>query len=185
MMARAGAVGVMVLLACGDEQAMVDAPCWPLDASPGGQVELGTGDITFEPMPATVMIIRNASQSDPYLEVHSRIRGLPPGNPDDFFDPRNPRTKIGAVIEELGLVLGFECPASIGYVESPEPGAFDMLHSLRIGFGTTAIDQVSGKQARVTIEVVGSNGRYARDEKLVVLMTPPSIDVVVPIGTAP
>jgi hypothetical protein len=34
----------------------------------------------------------------------------------------------------------------------------------------TPLDQVSGKQARITVEVVGSNGLYAKDEKLVTLM---------------
>ena len=166
---------ILLLAACGDDQGAADAepgPCWPLDAVSGGEVELGTGDILFEPILATVTVIKNASQSDPFLQVHSRIRGMPPGDPDDPFDPRNPKTKVGAVIEELGLTLGLTCPASLGYVSSPEPDAFDMLHSLRIGFGTFPIDQVAGKQARITIEVVGSNKRYARDEKLVVLMTP-------------
>jgi hypothetical protein len=170
----------MLLVSCGGNEGTVDAgPCWPLSAAPGGQVELGTGDVTFAPMPATVSIVMNGSQSDPFLQVHSRIRGLPPGNPDDFFDPRNPKTKVGAVIADLGLVLGVECPASIGYVDSPETGAFDMLHSLRIGFGTLPLDQVSGKQARITIEVVGSNGLYAKDEKLVTVMamsTPVTFD---------
>ena len=168
-------LGALALLAsCGDNRPPPDSGlCWPIEAKPGGEVELGTGDITFRPMPATLTIVRNASQSDPYLEVHSRIRGLPPGNPDDPFDLRNPKTKVSAVIDELGLTLGVECPASLGYVSSPETGAYDMLHSLRLGFGLYPLDQVSGKQARITIEVVGSNGRYARDEKLVVVMAPP------------
>jgi hypothetical protein len=163
----------MLLASCGGSDGTPDAgPCWPLNAKPGGQVELGTGDIDFVPMPAMLAIVSSASQSDPFLQVHARIRGMPPGNPDDFFDPRNPKTKVAAVIEDPALTLGVECPASIGYVSSPEAGAFDMLHSLRLGFGLFPLEQVSGKQARITIEVVGSNGLYARDEKLVTLTTP-------------
>lgn len=167
---------ILLLAACGDDQGAVDAepgPCWPLDAVSGGSVELGTGEIAFESMGATLAIIKNLSQSDPHLRLHARIRGMPPGDPDDFFDPRNPKTKVSAVIEEVGLTLGNECPASLGYVESTEPEAYDMVRSLRLGFGLYDITQVSGKQARITIEVVGSNKRYARDEKVVVLMTPP------------
>jgi hypothetical protein len=167
------AVGVSLLLAsCGsNEHAAVDAgPCWPLNATPGGQVELGTGDITFEPMPDVLPIINNLSQSDPYLLVHARIRGLPPGNPGDIFDPRNPKTKVSAAIVDLGLMLGVECPASLGYIAAPEPGAFDLSpHSLRLGFGSFPPDQASGKQARITVEVVGSNGLSAQAEKLVTL----------------
>jgi hypothetical protein len=167
---------VLLLAACGDDGDGGDdaaGPCWPLEASPGGEVELGTGEIDFEQMPDVLALVANTSQSDPYIEVHSRIRGMPPGSPDDPFDPKNPRTKVGLVSEELGLTLGVECPASIGYVASPGvDGAFDMAHSLRIGFGLLPIEQVTGKHARITIEVVGSNRRYARDEKVVVLTTP-------------
>lgn len=167
-----GAFGAALLLgACDGATAMVDAgPCWPLNAEPGGEVQLGTGDISFEPLPGELVIVRDGSQSDPFIQLHSRVRGLPPGNPKDIFDPRNPKTKVSAVIGELGLTLGYECPASIGYVPAPEGGAFDLLRSLRLGFGTFPIDDAVGKQARVTIEVVGSNGVYARDEKMVTLV---------------
>ena len=172
--AASGALGALMLLAaCGDDDPMpYDGPCWPLPAEPGGQVELGTGDLAFEPMPDVPAVIRNGSQADPFLRIHSRIRGMPPGDPDDFFDPRNPKTKVGLAIDELGLALGEDCPASLGYVSAPEPDAFDMVHSLRIGFGMFPLDQVAGKQARITVEVVGSNRRYARDERLVTLMIP-------------
>ena len=177
MRAERYALGALLLVAAcgGDDGGGGDdagGPCWPLSASPGGQVELGTGEIDFEPMPDVLAVVANTSQSDPYIEVHSRVRGMPPGSPDDPFDPKNPRTKVGLVSDELGLVLGVECPASLGYVASPEDGAFDLVHSLRIGFGLFPLEQVAGKHARITIEVVGSNRRYARDEKDVVLMTP-------------
>jgi hypothetical protein len=169
------ALGVSLLLAsCGGHPSQnpdAAGPCWPLDAMPGGQAELGTGDIAFEPMPAMLPVIRNASQSDPFLQIQARIHGLPPGNPDNILDPGNPRTKVGATIDELGLTLEVECPASLGYVASPEAGAFDLVHSLRIGLGTTPPAQVAGKQVRITLEVVGSNGLYAQDMKLVTLTT--------------
>jgi hypothetical protein len=169
---------VLLLAACGDtESPVVDAgPCWPLNASPGGEVELGTGDIEFEPLLDTLEVINSPAQSDPYVEIHSRIRGLPPGNANDIFDPANPKTKASLVIESLGLTLGVECPASLGYAAAPASGAFDMVHSLHVGFGFMPIDDVPGKQGRVTVEVVGSNGRYAKTEKLVTLvaLTAPS-----------
>lgn len=172
-----GVLGALVAVAaaCDDGDGGGDdapGPCWPLPSTPGGQVELGTGDIDFEPMPDVLTVVKNASQSDPYIEVHSRIRGMPPGSRDDPFDPKNPRTKVALVSDALGLTLGVDCPASIGYVAAPVSGAFDMIHSLRIGFGALPIDQVSGKTARITIEVVGSNRLYARDEKVVTLMVP-------------
>ena len=162
--------------ACGDDQmqpADAPGPCWPLTSKPGGQLQIGTGDVTWEAMPDVLPIVRAGSQSDPFMMIHARMRGMPPGDPNDFFDPANPRTMATVVIDAAGLTLGLDCPASMGYVPSPEAGAYDLLHSLRIGFGLNPADQVDGMQARITIEVVGSNGLYASDEKTVTLMAPP------------
>jgi hypothetical protein len=172
------ALGALFLLAsCGDDGVVGFPdnlePCWPIMSSPGGSVEMGTGQITWMPMPDTVIVNKNPTQSDPYLEVHSRIRGMPPGSPDDPFDPKNPRTKVGLAVDELGLVLGVDCPASLGYVAASESGVYDLVHSLRVGFGSYPVDQAIGKQARITVEVVGSNRLYARDEKVVMLVAPP------------
>jgi hypothetical protein len=171
------ALGALLLLAsCGDDGGgdfPGDGPCWPIRSSPGGSVELGTGDITFEPLHDTLVVVTSARQSDPYLQIHSRMRGMPPGVADDPLSPKNPRTKVGVVIDELSLSIGLECPASLGYVPSPEAGAYDLVHSLSIGFGSYPVDQAIGKQARITIEVVGSNRLYARDEKVVTLVASP------------
>lgn len=167
-----GALGILLLAGCGGgDDAPPDAagPCWPLEASPGGEVEIGTGDIEFEPLADTLEIISSPAQSDPFVEIHSRIRGMPPGDPNDLFNPANPKTKISVAVDSLGLVLANECPATFGYAPSSESGAFDMVHSLHVGFGFMSIADVPGKQARVTIEVVGSNRRYAKAEKLVTL----------------
>jgi hypothetical protein len=156
--------------ACGGNHAAQDAgACWPLDAKPGGSVELGTGDISFQPMPAMLPITADGSQSDPYIELYARIRGMPPGNPEDFFDPTNPHTKMTATIPGVNLTLGEMCPARIGYVASPEAGAYDLLHSLRLGIGTFPASELDGQQADLDVEVVGSNGLYAKDEKTVTL----------------
>lgn len=135
---------------------------------------MGTGDIAFEEMPDPLVVTSNASQSDPFLMIHSRIRGMPPGNADDPFDRANPRTKVAADIVGV-VVLGQDCPASIGYVPASEPDSFDLLHSLRLGFGFGFdLSSVDGKQTVITVEVVGSNGLYARAEKTVTLSVPPS-----------
>lgn len=169
-------LGALALAACDGGEHAPDGPpgpCWPVESTPGGQVALGTGDVIFEPMPAVLQISRSAGQSDPFLQIHARMRGMPPGDPDDIFEPTNPRTKATAAIDEVGLMLGSPCPARFGYIAASEPGAFDMIYSYRLGFGTFPIDQAFGKQARITLEVVGANGLSARDEKLVTLMAPP------------
>jgi hypothetical protein len=165
-----------VLAACGGEPSVTpdayDGPCWPLPSTPGGEVELGTGALRFEPMPDIVPIKVNERQGDPFIEVHSRIRGIPGGDPYNAFDPTNPRTKVAAVIDELGwtLPVAVDCPATRGYFASSEPGAFDLPQSLTIGFETfERAREASGKPVRITLEVVGSNGLYAKAEKEAVL----------------
>lgn len=169
----------LLVAACGGGSESHDAPpppmgqCWPLDAMPGGQVEIGTGQIDFEPMGDMLPIITSSAQADPFVRVHARIRGMPPGDPDQLFDPRNPRTKARLEVEGVDEPITVECPASLGYRPAPESGAFDLKHSLNVGFGFMPIDPFIGKQARVVLEVVGSNGLSARDEKLVTLVLAP------------
>jgi hypothetical protein len=175
------ALGILLLTACGgSDGTAADAsipseagPCWPIPSTPGGEIELGTGDLTFEPLGDTLEIIASPAQSDPFVQVHARIRDLPPGNANDILDPANPRTKASLVIESLGLALGVDCPARIPYIPAPASGAFDLVHSLHVGFGFMPIDQVPGSQGRVTIEIVGSDGHYAKAEKLVTLIASP------------
>lgn len=170
-----GAAGMAA--GCGGET-VPDAqpgPCWPLEATEGGEATLGTGDVLWEPMPDELSIVKNASQSDPFIRLHSRIRGMPPGDRDDPFDPTNPRTKVSAELPALGIMLGVMCPASLGYVPAPdEDGAFDLQRSLRIGFGSYPIADLDGQQIKLTLEVVGSNKLYARSEKTVTIDVPPA-----------
>ncbi|MEO8699416.1 MAG: hypothetical protein ABI867_05205 [Kofleriaceae bacterium] len=175
-------IGLITLLVAGcggggeSVQDAYDGPCWPLPSTPGGEVEIGTGDIVFEPIGAEMPITRGISQSDPYLEIHARMRGMPPGDRDDAFDAANPHTKVSAVVIDTGFVVGaaIVCPASLGYVPGPDSGTFDLQHSLRLGFGTTPLSEVSGKDVRVTVEIVGSNGLYAKAEAVVPLETIPA-----------
>lgn len=162
--------------ACGDASSRLDAgTCWPLPSTPGGSVTIGTGDVAYEPLGDVVDVVKNAIQSDPHLRIHARIRGMPPGNPDDAFDPANPRTRVSAEIPELGITLGVLCPASLGYVPaSNEEGAYDLPRSLRAGFGSYPLANVDGKQARLVVEVISSDALYATDEKTVTLHVPPA-----------
>jgi hypothetical protein len=163
----------LLVAACGGDDGGEEVPdlCAPLDAMPGGQVELGTGDIKFEPLGDTLPIITSSAQSDPFVEVHARIRDLPPGDFDNLFDPRNPRTRVRLEIDGAAMPITVDC-ARFGYVAAPEPGAFDLKQSLRVGFGLMPIEPFIGKRTRVLVEVLGSNLRFASDEKLVTLVAP-------------
>lgn len=166
---------VVALAACSGSPAMPDAgACWPVAATPGGEVELGTGDTAFAPMPRTLPVIKDQTQGDPYLMINARIRGLPPGDPDDLLAPNNPRTKIEVAIPGLGWTLGVPCPARMGYVPARDTAdAYDLARALHVGFGYDRPVQVAdGEPAHITISVVGSNGLVATAEQTVTLSIP-------------
>ncbi len=164
---------------CGDDHHVTldGGPCWPLPAKPGGSVMIGTGDFSYEPMPDTLAISRpGGSQAGAYIPINAQITGMPPGNVNDFFDPSNPKTKVSAVLVDGGMPLGvqIDCPASIPYMATSEPKTYEMLHALRIDRGMTDPATVANKQATLTVEVVGSNGVYAMDQKTVMMVLPPA-----------
>lgn len=163
----------LLVAACGGgaDDGVLPEVCTPLDATPGGEVEIGTGDITFQPLGDTLPIITSSAQSDPFVQVHARIRDLPPGNFDNLFDPHNPRTRVRLEIDGAAMPISVDC-ARLGYVEASEPGAFDLKQSLHVGFGLMPIEPFIGKQTRVIVEVLGANRRSARDEKIVTLVAP-------------
>jgi hypothetical protein len=170
-------MGRIVLLAaiasCADEEPPYDGPCWPLPSEPGGDVELGTGN-KFEAMPDVLEVTTSSIQTDSYLQIQARIHGIPGGNADSALDPANPRTMVKVEIPDVAVVLGPDCPATRGYVPSANPDTSELLSPFHLGFGYGfPIDTVEGKQARIVLEVVGSNGLHARTEKVVTLVVPP------------
>jgi hypothetical protein len=138
---------------------------WPIDSSTeAGEIQIGTGVSAFEPMPEQLRFIRG-TQSGTFLIVHSRMKGLEPGNPDDFLEPKNPKTKFSAVLFD-GTVVGRECPSSLGYEPSAEPGYFERrtfqgLEFLPFAVGQKAFDTT----VKLRVEVIDSEGRHASDER--------------------
>jgi hypothetical protein len=145
--------------------------CWPVETTtPGGEVEIGTGD-SFESMPDTIQFIIG-TQSGTFLQVHARIRGLEPGNPEDFLDPSNPKTRFTGVLFD-GTVVGRECPGKLGYVPSSEEGAFDRERAAALEFLSWEVGKRSfDTEMTLVVEVIDAEGRYARHQKLVFAQAP-------------
>jgi len=148
------------------------ADCWPIDTStPEGIIEIGTGTGGFEPMPDTLPFIAG-TQGGTFLIVHSRIKGLEPGNPDDFLEPTNPKTKFSAIMFD-GTEVTRECPGTVGYQPSAEEGYFERqrfqnLEFLPFELGERAFDT----DMTVIVEVIDVNGHYARDERHIFASAP-------------
>lgn len=174
-----------VLGACGDDVAtatddapLQDAPgtkpCWELvDPIARGVGILGTGYDRFEPLP-TDLPLEFGSQNGFNVVANVQMRGLAPGNPDDIFDPSNPRTRILAFFADTGVPLrrSGTCPFRVGY--KPVDGStYEFSAGVPIIFDTCwRAEQLIGHQLRIKLEIFDSAGGYVTDERLVTAAAP-------------
>lgn len=180
-------LGSLALLAtalggCGDDLPAPAGPCWPIeDATPAGTVELGTGD-PFEAMPDSLRFVRG-NQGGTFLVLTSRMTGLRPGNPMRYNDPGNPRTRFSAVLAD-GTIVGRPCPITLGYEENGD--MFDAPSTYRLEFLPLALG-VGAFDTTITlsVEVIDSEKRYARDEKRVLVLPPEDWADAGPTGPSP
>jgi hypothetical protein len=144
-----------------------DAPiCWPSEGTtPGGAVELGTGQNEWMPIPATLQL-RMGSQNAAFLFVHARIQGLQPGDPSNFLNETNPRTRIQATLVD-GTVVGGDCPSRLGYAPNADGHDHWPMGQMLVFLPFTAEQKANNTNVRITLEVIDSTHHYARDEKTV------------------
>jgi len=110
-------------------------------------LELGTGNVTFEPMMDKTLSLIWGIQGGHHFLVSLRAFGIAPGNPEVRTDPDNPRTVFRALLDGVPIDDGM---ASYGHAFLPGEveGAYDLLgHRLVLGVPCA---EVAG--ATVTIE---------------------------------
>lgn len=145
---------------------------WPIDeSSPGGTIEVGTGEDEFQAMPDELQFIRG-TQSGTFLIVNARMKGLEPGNLADFRDPSNPKTRFSATLWD-GTRVGRACPSTQAYKPSGDAGWYErktsqILEFLPFEIGEKAFDTM----VTLRVEAIDSTGRYAIDEKAVLCAAP-------------
>jgi hypothetical protein len=183
-------LALVLLAGCGDNtQVTLDdapvvvdvppsGPCWfDPPYNPAGSIVLGTGSMTFEPMPDMPNLEPPGQQVPSYdLAVNAQMTGLEPGNPIDPLDPHNPRTRFRGVFVDTGAsiypALG---PCGVRVAYSPASGAtFELSRGTPLVFdpALTGTD-LFGREVRVTVEIIDANMHYAIDEKVVTLQPPP------------
>jgi hypothetical protein len=164
---RPGLLGATVLAACHSAQVPPDAAgCWPVEGtSAAGSVELGTGDTAWAEMPDTLQL-RMGSQNAGFLFVNSRILGLSPGDPSNFLNEGNPRTRIQGKLVD-GTIVGGDCPSRIGY--SPHGDGLDYWTAgqMLVFLPYTAEQTANNTNVIITIEVIDSARHYAKAQKTV------------------
>ncbi|MBA3457787.1 MAG: hypothetical protein H0T42_32190 [Deltaproteobacteria bacterium] len=148
-------------------------PCWPLDNRiERGSVVLGMGPGPFSSMPDEVPLVYG-EQGGFHFEVHSRMTGLRPGNPADLLDPANPRTKFTTTFLDTGKPINAGvCAHRLAYIPSGAE-TFDLGASTISIFETCYRGpDVFGVKFRLIVEVIDSDGGYAKDERIVTALPP-------------
>lgn len=180
--------GASLLVGCGDRGATsladadadpdVDAPppgpCWdPAAAMPMGQATLGTGWGQFEPMP-TDLPLEYGSQAGFNVVVNVQMRGFVPGNPNDVFDPTNPRTRILSYFADDGRPLNktANCPYRKGY-RAVDANTYEMGTGVPLIFDTCwRAEHLIGRQLRIKLELLDSTNGFTTDERVVTMVEP-------------
>jgi hypothetical protein len=156
----------LTLLSCHETTTpKIDASCWSLEGtSPAGTVEIGTADMDehFLPLPSRPVLDFD-TQLGYHLALHLRMKGLNPGSPGNFMDPSNPKTKLTATLMD-GTKLGSECPATLGYVPSPD-GWFQRLHPLNLAIPPDDVAKIVNTTVTLTAEVIDVEHHYARNDQ--------------------
>lgn len=185
-------LALVLVLGCGDNTRLApidaaepppeaDAPpyvCWyDPPYTPGGTIKLGTGAVTFEPMPDMPQLEPPGMQIPAFdLAVNAQITGLAPGNPNDPLDPGNPHTRFRGFFVDNGEsvypAIG-PCGVRLGYVPAGS-GTFTMARGTPLAFDPiyTGTD-LFGRQVHIILEIIDANLNYAIDEKTVTLQPPP------------
>ena len=146
-------------------------PCWSLDGTtPGGTVQIGTGDMQFMPLPSELPFLYG-NQGGLELVVRSRITGMDPGNATDFLDPKNPKTRFSAIMFD-GTVVAPPCSLRYGYTARGD-GSYDLVSSGLVEFLPLELGQRAyNTQMTLIVEVIDSAGLYAKNQGDVIVRPP-------------
>ncbi len=177
----------MTMAGCGSEPvALVDAglppdgdaadagfpnTCPPyVKRQPKGSATLGTGRDAYEPMPE-VLPMEYGTQDGFNLVAHVRMTGFDPGDPLDFYNPRNPRTRILAYLHDTNTPLNSSadpgCPYTLGYVPVGD-GTYQFRDGVAIIFDTCwRAVHLFGKRIRIELEIEDETGGYTHDTRIV------------------
>jgi len=172
--------GVLVLAAAcgGPGDKCGERVCWtpPAAGAPRGQLEVGTGETSFEPVePEQLLPLHMGRQGCCHLWVHARVMGMDPG----VAGTRgcgNPLTLVTVVTDTGEAVDQFECADVVGYVESPLAGATELPHAVQVIVDPDVLPTLPGRRVLLKVEAVDAEGRYAVDEVFAVVGSIPQLD---------
>jgi hypothetical protein len=144
----------------------------PEGAREEGRIEIGTSLSAFEPIePEQELALIEGIQGSTHFDLNARSWDLDPGDPTDTRAPDNPRTLFTAFAEDGTQLSGRACGWPYGYepqgdyADISRPPILPLLNRYRDHYG---------KRARLVVEILDSQGRYARDEVWITAVPPDS-----------
>lgn len=154
-----GGVGSPVQDAAGPDA--WERSCWFGGGEPDPDVELtmGIGFETFEPAvngQTLQMIV--GDQGGAHVELHARMRGLFPGDPDDALSP-GPHTLFTIENAAGERITALDCTFPLPYVDVGD-GTYELVSGRFILIRTSFLGYLDGEQVRVRMEAQDPSGRY-------------------------
>lgn len=116
-------------------------------------------------MPTTLQL-KMGFQNAGFVFINSRIQGLDPGDPNNFLNESNPRTRFRATLFD-GTIVGGNCPSRVGY-RTDGDGFGHWQDAQMLAFLPFDVEQrANNTNVLITLEVIDSAYHYAKDEKMV------------------
>lgn len=173
-------LGVMASIASGcgsSDEVSMDAPgpCWPVVTpapTPGAAIRIGTGEMTYEPMPDEPRLVFGP-QGGFHIVVHAQVTAIKPGDPANVLDGDNPRTRFRAFFVDTGLPINsIQCGFRVGYKPVADD-VYELAASSAVLFDVGVPEsQIFGRQVRVVADIIDVDNTYATDEKVVTCREP-------------
>jgi hypothetical protein len=156
---------------CGASDEPPPSVCWPEGATPGGEVDLGTGSLAFEPLAdGDPLIVVNGPQGGNHVLLHARVRNLEGGDPAERSTL--PYTRFSLFRADGSQIAVASCGSQLAYSE-PADDWLSLQYGRFVIVLQAAAAEIVDEEGRAVVEVVDCEGRYATDERTVRLVAEP------------
>ncbi len=119
-------------------------------------------------MPDTIQMM-TGTQGAAFIYINSRVQGIDVGDPSNFLDPTNPRTRFQALLAD-GTTVGSGCPVRQGFAPGSDGFDYWPQGEQLVFLPFTAEQAASNTNVTLTVEVIDSAMHYAKDQKSIFLV---------------
>lgn len=143
------------------------ARCEVSEPTPGATAEIGTGEVSFEPLTdGQPLQIHTGMQGGFHFVAHARMTGMDPGDVNQPGEPINPETTFCAFREDDRTPVHLQ-PISylIGY--EPDGAGYALPSGRFLQLSSAVAPDLAGTRIVVSIAVRDPSGVHAYSERVV------------------